>query len=196
MRGDQIERGAEDWAEAGADPSTAAFGRMREMDADALEAAPLKAIIAWYAALSEAAGGWPAVSDFRPEELAPSALPHLARVDVELSPFRVFIRAAGSVIEASLGCSVDRQYLDKLDLPQAGDLEDWYRWSVTANRPLFVRGDQDFLGQRFTLETMCLPFGEPGDDPRAFVAAEAYLPSHAWREAIQNRHYGEPPGTE
>jgi hypothetical protein len=160
----------------------------RLVEADAIESEPLRQVIRWYRGLTPASG-WPPVQAFRPEDLPPMALPHIGRVDVELAPFRVFYRALGSAICQSIGQEVSRQYLDELDFPQKADLEQWFRTAVAAPGPLFVRFPQTVDGDSFIYEGMGLPFGAPGDDPRAFLIAEDFLHIGTWRASVRHRRY-------
>lgn len=160
----------------------------RLVEAQAIQSEPLQQVIRWYRGLSSGTG-WPPIAAFRPETLPPGALPHIGRVDVELSPLRVFYRALGSTICQSIGQDVSHQYLDELAIPQQKDLEQWYQTAVDAPGPLFVRFAQVVDGESFTYEGMCLPFGTRTDDPRAFVIAEDYLQTRSWRTAVRRRRY-------
>ena len=164
---------------------------MEIVDRASFRSTRLIALIDWYAARSTA-DAWPPRSAFRPETMQPGVLPHVARVDVELAPFRVFYRAVGSVINESIGFELSGKYLDTLDIPQAADLAYWYRFALDSPGPVLVRGEQTVDGEAFIYEGCCLPFGTATDDPRAFVVGEDFLNTQTWRTAVRRRRYDRP----
>jgi len=161
---------------------------MKIVKPDDIESSPLQLVIRWYSDQSPG-DEWPPTEVFMPDRIPVSALPHIGRVDVELDPFRVFYRALGRVMCESIGQQVSRRYLDELDLPQKDDIAGWYRTAVSANRPLFVRGEQQIDNVSFIYEGICLPLGNATDDPRAFLIGEDYLQTEEWRKALRHRRY-------
>jgi len=161
---------------------------MREVSVDALQTAIGRALWQWYLSQGNEQQ-WPPLGSFRPEDMPARVLPHLGVVDVEQAPFRVYYRLVGSVIAESLGHRHIQGYLDTLGLEQEADLIELYRYTVAANRPLFMTGQQVVDDQEFTYEGGALPLGTPQDPVRRFIIFEDFLHTESWRSAVRRRSY-------
>ena len=165
---------------------------MRPIECDEIKSEALLALCQWY---RDASLGieWPPTKAFKIYSLPSIVMPHIARVDVTPSPFRVYYRAVGQYLCDARGMDFSRKYLDELPIPQKSDLAGWYQMALTMTEPNFYAADQKVAGQSFYYEVGCLPLGSPEDRPRAFIIAEAAQDVEAWSFAVRNREYGSRP---
>lgn len=164
---------------------------MQIVTAEKVESETLQALFAWYRERCTP-DGWPPVSAFRAETIPPQVLPHIARVQVETKPFRVFYRAVGSAFGESFGIDMTGRYLDELGIKQADDLHEWYRMALGATGPVIMRDAQTVSRHSFVYEGGGLPLGTPDDKPREFISCTDFLNAPAWRSALRERKYGRP----
>jgi hypothetical protein len=116
----------------------------------------------------------PPLSAIDPTSLPRACLPYISVLEVELAPFRLRSRLAGSALVDQFGLNQTGRYLD--EYPGMTAQIERMSWCVREQRPYLVEDELTFGPRNYKrYQVMVLPFGDPGCGVQRLVGVFCFM---------------------
>lgn len=145
---------------------------------DGADATVFLPLLEWWRSTSIKLGRLPTRSDFRPEELPPTCLPHIVMTEIEPDTTRIRFRLFGGAHVAFNQRDLTGRYLDEIYI---GDgvlsyVRGLYRDLQSVGRPLWTVNEvrHPRSGQPLTVRRLMLPLARDGIHVDLCLAAQTF----------------------